>query len=273
MESKDNLNFLLGLEEYVEHKGDLELKEKIHQLVNIIRSDNIEEALIRNFLKNTYNASNLPYLQSINNYIKKNDSFDTINDAFSRGQIRSKIWLATELKKIKPHYQNVLVMAGWMGQIVEILRQHIGFDKLRLIEIDQGCCLESDYNFNISMLDHWKVKSVNADINKLTAHLGGYQFNTENFKTSEVTVEKFMPNLIINTSSEHMSDEWYQQIRNKGWDCIVAIQSNNLFDHPDHINCVHSASHMMKKYPMKEVLYSGELQLTGLKRVMVIGRP
>jgi hypothetical protein len=52
----------------------------------------------------------------------------------------------------------------------------------------------------------------------------------------------------------------------------VAIQSNNLFDIPEHVNCVHSVDHMMKKFPMREVLFAGELQLKGYKRVMLIGR-
>ena len=54
---------------------------------------------------------------------------------------------------------------------------------------------------------------------------------------------------------------------------MIAIQSNNMFDGDGHINCVHSVDHMKKKFPMKEVLYEGELQLKGYKRVMIIGRP
>ena len=72
-----------------------------------------------------------------------------------------------------------------------------------------------------------------------------------------------------------MTEEWFHQIRFKELESnpIVAIQSNNMFDGEGHINCVHSADHMKKKFPMKEVLYEGELQLKGYKRVMIIGRP
>jgi hypothetical protein len=271
--SEKNLHFLLGLEEYCDFKGEPDLQEKVHQLVNILRSDDIEEALIRNFFKTTYHGSNLKHFRSINKYFKENEDVSVINDAFSRGQIRSKVWLLEELRKINKKFDNIALLAGWMGQLVDLLERSIQFTNLRNIELDRQSCLESDYNFNLDNLNEWRVKSVCADINNLTAHQNGYELNVENFKTNEIATEKFLPNLIINTSSEHMSDEWYQQIQNKGWDCIVAIQSNNLFDHPDHVNCVYSDSHMMKKYPMKEVLFHGELQLIGFKRVMVIGKP
>ena len=88
-------------------------------------------------------------------------------------------------------------------------------------------------------------------------------------------IEKFTPDLIINTSTEHMTEEWYHQIRFKEMESnpIVAIQSNNMFDGEGHVNCVHSIDHMKKKFPMKEILFEGELQLKGYKRVMLIGRP
>jgi hypothetical protein len=114
-----------------------------------------------------------------------------------------------------------------------------------------------------------------ADINNLTLHKNGYEWKIENFKDNKTYSEKFLPDLIINTSSEHMTEEWFNQLRFKQIESnpIVAIQSNNLLSGDGHINCVHSIDHMKKKFPMKEILYEGELQLKGYKRVMLIGRP
>ena len=69
-------------------------------------------------------------------------------------------------------------------------------------------------------------------------------------------------------------EDWFHQIRFKKLDSnpIVAIQSNNMFDIEEHVNCVHSVDHMKKKFPMSEVLYEGELQLKGYKRFMLIGK-
>jgi hypothetical protein len=56
-------------------------------------------------------------------------------------------------------------------------------------------------------------------------------------------------------------------------DPLFVIQSNNLFDVEEHVNCVHSIDHMCKKFPMERLEYAGEQELYGYKRFMVIGRP
>ena len=213
--------------------------------------------------------------RGIMSYLKLNLDGNALKDAFSRSQLKSKIWLIEELAKIKTNYDNVAVMAGWYGQIKSIYDKRLTYAKMRIIELDKAACETSDYIFNLSNLENYKVKSVNADINNLTLHKNGYEWNVENFKENTKFTEKFTPNLIINTSAEHMTEEWYNQIRFREIesDPVVAIQSNNMFDGEGHVNCVHSIDHMKKKFPMKDILFEGELQLKGYKRVMLIGRP
>jgi hypothetical protein len=213
--------------------------------------------------------------RGINNLFKSDADRSAINDAFSRSQIKSKLWLVEELYNIDKNYDNVLVMAGWFGQLKGIYEKKLLYAKMRIVEVDKFACETSDYVFNLSNLENYKVKSVNADINNLTLHKNGYEWDVENFKDGTKYSEKFLPDLIINTSAEHMTEEWFHQIRFKELESrpIVAIQSNNLFDIPEHVNCVHSVDHMKKKFPMREILFEGELQLKGYKRVMLIGRP
>jgi hypothetical protein len=208
-------------------------------------------------------------------YIKNNEEKDAIHDALSRSQMKSKIWLVEELAKIDTNYNNVAVMAGWFGQLKAIYEKKCTYAKMRIVELDKEACETSDYIFNLSNLENYKVKSVNADINNLILHKNGYEWDVENFKEVSKYTEKFLPDLIINTSAEHMTEEWYNQIRFKELESnpIVVLQSNNMFDGEGHINCVHSIDHMKKKFPMKEILFEGELQLKGYKRVMLIGRP
>lgn len=201
---------------------------------------------------------------------------EILNDAFSRSQIKSKFWLIKELAKIQKPYNNVLVMAGWFGQIKSIYDKFLTYKKMRVLDLEQENCELSDYVFNLSNLENHKVKSIRANINELVLHKNGYEWTVENFKEPDKNYnEKFLPELIINTSAEHMTEDWFHQIRFKKLDSnpIVAIQSNNMFDIEEHLNCVHSIEHMKKKFPMREVLYEGELQLKGYKRVMLIGRP
>jgi hypothetical protein len=314
------IEWLYGLEDYFNFSNNSEATEFLHDFVStyhsqdpwailkklVLKSHELDKTLFSKHLNCYINTINKQYnmvelasclrdfskekiLNSIHMYERNGGDISVLNDAFSRSQIKSKIWLVDELSKLDtdenrsrgifplkgPVMTNVMIMAGWFGQIKTIFDKKMNYKKMRIIELDRNACEASDYIFNLPELENYKVKAVNADINNLTLHKNGYEWDVENFKENTKYSEKFLPDLIINTSAEHMTEEWYNQIRFKEMESnpIVAIQSNNLFDIPEHINCVHSIDHMKKKFPMKEVLFEGELQLKGYKRVMLIGRP
>jgi len=274
-ESSGVREVFFGLEEYLKFKNNDEGTEFLREFVKILDSEDIQTAILEYCIKNLNEQNTTDKIfRSIFDYKKKvNDTH--IYDAFSRSQIKSKVWLIEELARINDHYDNVVVLAGWYGQLKSIYEQRLTYRKLRNVELDKAACNASDYIFNIANLENHKVKAVHANINELTLHKNGYEWTVENFKEGTSYSEKFLPDLIVNTSAEHMSEEWFHQIRFKQLKSnpIVVIQSNNMFDGDGHINCVHSIDHMKKKFPMKEILYEGELQLKGYKRVMLIGRP
>jgi hypothetical protein len=216
------------------------------------------------------------FLKSLHKYGRTVDDISVLIDLLSKSQVQSKIWLVTELAKIKTEFKNVLILAGWYGQLIKYF-DSIEFDRIKIVEIDQAACLISDEIFNLGLIQDYKVKAVHANINDLTLTKKGYEFHIENFKNTEQRKfnERFLPDLIINTSAEHMTEAWFNSIRFKEMESnpIVVIQSNNLFDIEEHVNCVYSIDHMKKKFPMREILYEGELQLQGYKRIMLIGRP
>ena len=277
--SEQNTNIrevFFGLEEYLKFCGNEEDVYLTTEIGKAFEAEDIQTALLNIYFRiiSKRNPSDKIF-RGINNYLKDENNPAIIQDAMSRSQMRSKIWLVEELAKINSNYDNVAVMAGWFGQIKTIYDKRLTYSKMRIVELDKDACKTSDYIFNITNLENYKVKAVHADINELTLHKNGYEWDVENFKEDTMYGEKFLPNLIINTSAEHMTEDWFHQIRFKEMESnpIVAIQSNNMFDGEGHINCVYSADHMKKKFPMKEVLYEGELQLKGYKRVMIIGRP
>jgi hypothetical protein len=277
--SEQNTNIrevFFGLEEYLKFCGNEEDVYLTTEIGKAFEAEDIQTALLNIYVRiiSKRNPSDKIF-RGINNYLKDENNPAIIQDAMSRSQMRSKIWLVEELAKINSNYDNVAVMAGWLGQIKTIYDKRLTYSKMRIVELDKDACKTSDYIFNITNLENYKVKAVHADINELTLHKNGYEWDVENFKENTKFTEKFTPDLIINTSAEHMTEEWFHQIRFKEIESnpIVAIQSNNMFDGEGHINCVYSADHMKKKFPMKEVLYEGELQLKGYKRVMIIGRP
>jgi hypothetical protein len=277
MENSSVREVFFGLEEYLKFCGNSDEDVYLtNEIGKAFGTDNMEQALLACYVRIISKRNpNDKIFRGINNYLKEKHEGSPIQDAMSRSQMRSKIWLIEELAKIGTNYDNVAVMAGWFGQIKTIYDKRLTYSKMRVVELDKEACETSDYIFNIANLENYKVKAVNADINNLTLYKNGYEWDIENFKDGTKYSEKFLPNLIINTSAEHMTEEWFHQIRFKELESnpIVAIQSNNLFDIPEHINCVHSVDHMKKKFPMKEILFEGELQLKGYKRVMLIGRP
>ena len=305
-ESSTALDCLQGLEEFFDYTGQRELIDYLHTITGIEHADNPLAVLKKltlassalgpellnkhlncyiNLVQGQFDLEQVvscardykqhSLLSNIHSFGKQGFDPLQLNDAFSRSQIRSKIWLITELAKIRTSWRDVAVFAGWFGQLAMIFRQQLTYHSMRIIELDAAACRASDYVFNLANLTEHKIKSVCADINQLTLHKNGYEWSVENFRDGTQYSEKFLPDLIINTSAEHMTEEWFHQLRFKQLDSdpIVAIQSNNLFDIPEHVNCVHSVDHMQKKFPMREVLFAGELQLKGYKRVMLIGRP
>jgi len=310
----NSISWLHGLEEYFRFKQQHQIADHCARFLKVLYSENkghslknvFMEALptnfnrddvqhLINFYAHTANSNDNLKLKEISSTLSKifvdYKLFKTINkcyngsienleicDAFSRGQVQSKIWLIKELRKISSSFDNILVVGSWYGQIVfyfDDILDDISYKKIRLLDIDRTACQISDTFFNYDKLAEYSVKSVVADINETVLHKNGYELPIENFKTEAKFTEKFLPNLIINSSSEHMTEDWFNKIRYKNMEqCpIVAIQSNNLFDIPEHINCVHSIDHMKKKFPMKEILFEGELQLSGYKRIMLIGKP
>ena len=266
-----------GLEEYFNFFDSDEDFLVTRELGKVYTEEDFKSALFSAYVKILYMKSrhSNTLIRAINDYIKKGHDQKAIHDAMSRSQMKSKIWLVDELAKIKLAYGNVAVMAGWFGQLQFIFSNKLTFEKMRIIELDRQACEISDYIFNLPDLGNYKVKSVNADISNLTLHKNGYEWTVENLKENTGYTEKFLPDVIVNTSAEHMTEDWFHQLRFKQLesDPIVAIQSNNMFDGEGHINCVHSIDHMKKKFPMKEILFEGELQLKGYKRVMLIGKP
>jgi hypothetical protein len=274
-EQGNDLELLYGLESYCQLKNLEEDQHQLHELIKVYRSEDPREALRDHVLRQLVrlNPAN-PFFRATKSYVNQGE-LALIRDGFSRSQVASKRWLVDTLKGISTNWGNIVIMASWFGQLVEFLDPDIAYNKIRLIELDPELCRSSDLVFNLSRLKGYRVKSVCADINQLTLYKTGYEWTISNFKDSTSYVEKFLPKLIINTSAEHMTEEWFHQIRFKQLDSdpVVALQSNNMFDGDGHVNCVHSINHMKKKFPMQEILFEGELQLKGYKRVMLIGRP
>ena len=118
---------LFGVEEYLEFNNDEENSKYVRDFIKIIDSENFEKALLEYCLKQINESYHYKenFFRSIIDYKKKATDDSAISDAMSRSQIKSKIWLANELSKINGNYENIVLLAGWFGQLKLFLERKI----------------------------------------------------------------------------------------------------------------------------------------------------
>jgi len=283
MNKENTLNWVRGLSSFLEFDNDLESKKFIDFLEKSMYSENniidtTNQAGMVEFISVLRKFAPNPIFDIFHKYYRSGQDPAALQDAFSRGQVLSKIWLSQELAKIdQKDFHTIFILAGWFGQTVKYLdKSGISYSCIRNFDIDPTAWWVSDKIFNIDKIEGFTVKSSEMDINDLTTlHQNGLEFSLKNYTSGKVIVEKRFPSLIINTSAEHFKEDWYNKFvtRTTESDPLYIIQSNNLFTIKEHINCVHSLDEMLKKFPMSRLYYSGEKELYGYKRFMLIGRP
>jgi hypothetical protein len=186
-------------------------------------------------------------------------------DAFSLGQIKSKLWL---IEQLPDNLGMVFICAGWYGTLASFMfdRCPEKFDKIRSFDIDPTCAPIADTFNKAWVMDGWKFKASTIDINEMS-YPATYTTTRSNGTTLELTE---FPDTIINTSCEHIQNfaDWYSKIP---VGTKVVLQSNNFFDITEHVNCSASIEEFSNSVPMTTVIYEGELDLPKYKRFMKIG--
>ena len=277
------ISWLHGLQDYLEFVNDSHSKEFVDFLLSLMYSNKApivinDDLDMKEFVYHLRRYADNPILDSFHKYFRLENDPIALQDAFSRGQVQSKIWLSKELSKIEQkEFPTVFILAGWFGQTVKYLdRVGIEYKRIRNFDIDPNACEISDKIFNIDKIDGFTVKSVEMDINNLERlYKTGLEFTIKNYSNGNEHSEKRFPSLVINTSAEHFNEDWYHKfvLRTSESDPLYVIQSNNLFDVEEHVNCVHSINEMKTKFPMTRIEFEGEIELFGYKRFMLIGRP
>ena len=191
---------------------------------------------------------------------------EVLDNALSQGQIKSKQWLLKNLQGIDLGI--VFICAGWYGTLAVMMfeDENIYVDKIRSFDLDDSCWkIAEDFNRPWTK-DNWKFKASTLDITTMqfpTKHKT-YRANGTSLILDE------MPDTIINTSCEHIEHftRWFTAIpKNK----LVALQTNNYFDLPEHVNCVKDINQFKQQAPLSNIIYEGELELEKYIRYMLIG--
>jgi len=277
MSNESTLSWVRGLSEYLRFVDDKEAKKFIDFLEQAMYADSpviddTNQAGMIEFISVLRKFTPNPIFDIFHKYYRLGNNPLLLQDAFSRGQVLSKIWLAEELLKIKNNFEMIHVHAGWFGQLRLYLDAvNISYNKMRIFDIDPAALEVSDKIFNNDKIKDFEVKSASLDITNPT-----WLFRTGcEYNITATSKEKTIPDLVVNTSAEHFNEDWYTKfsIRTQSSDPLFVIQTNNLFDVEEHINCVHSINEMLIKFPMTRIEYAGEKELFGYKRFMLIGRP
>jgi len=217
-----------------------------------------------------------------------------IGDFLSRGQVKSKLWLVDELKKIIPEGElgNVVFYGGWYNFVAHFLFQNFNIDKIYSVDVDARCVDPSKRlypeetaserfvpllgNVNDISWDNNICRIIDPVkrgemVNKWTKDNQAKikQFNLDvDEATKDFGVTSVETNLVINTSCEHMDNTWFENLPEG---TLVCLHTNDYFDNPQHSNCCKDENAAYKKYPMSKLYYKGTLDTVLYKRFMLIG--
>lgn len=202
-------------------------------------------------------------------YLDLVNSGEFPHDAFTLGQLSSKAWLLEQLFLIELERlpSTAVLLGSWVGTLVlPFLERADTSWRLRQIERVYGIdsspdAIEMSEKFNHRLVQsNWRYKGVVADCDLMDC--SNMEFETG----GELITLK--PDLIFNTSCEHMSTDWFHTCHP---DQLIVMQTNDSPQYEGHINTCNSQEEMWEKYPMVTRLYSGALQTPAYTRFMQIG--
>lgn len=174
-------------------------------------------------------------------------------DAFSNGQVDSKLWLCRELEKLNWTSKLTHIYGGWYGVLAFLLlsREKFKVGRIESFDLDPSCEPIADMINENWVIKEWQFKAHTLDCN---GQVPG------------------APDLVINTSSEHFDNmNWFNSIP-KG--TRVIVQGNNM-PHDDHVIHSNSLTDFKNQYMLSTVSYSGSLDFNyptwSFTRYMIIG--
>lgn len=191
------------------------------------------------------------------------EQINRLFDSLSPNQITCKNWLVESLDNAEiPRDENnkfrIEIIGGWYGfPLIQLLMEKYG-DQIReidIFDIDEFACKVIWKYCELFKYDNIRI------------------FNEDYFMYNE----KRRTHLIINTSCEHMWDMIDSKDHYEFPDrTLLALQSNNKTNEPEHINCVSSCQELLKNNELSEIYGDWKRMNQGTPdkfiRFMVLGK-
>jgi len=170
-------------------------------------------------------------------------------DAFWSGQLKSKEWLITNLRKNVNKVVSIDIHGGWVGVLASMLFQSdIYVTNIRSVDIDPTC------------------EPIATMMNKREEMSGRFRA-----VTSDMCEIRSDADVVINTSCEHITQDQYDLwLSGMPHNSLIVVQSNN-YDIPEHIRTAGSLEEF-KEQSNLTVTWAGELELPLYTRYMIIGK-
>jgi hypothetical protein len=172
-------------------------------------------------------------------------------DAFWSGQLNSKEWLITNLRKNVKKVVSIDIHGGWVGVLASMLFQSdIYIKHIRSVDIDPTC------------------ESIANMMNKKEEIAGMFRA-----VTSDMCEIRSDADVVINTSCEHITQDQYELwVSGMPRNSLLVLQSNN-YNINEHVRIANSLDEFKDQCQLGSILYAGELDLPLYKRFMIIGQP
>lgn len=176
--------------------------------------------------------------------------------AFMSGQIISKLWLCEELEPIlRDRFDrdvDAWLLGGWYGMTSFLLQS-------RAAPVGHVTSFDIDGAATIGAMIY----------NEAFVHLRTFDAITQDVLTLDYSSS---PDLIINTSTEHMADRSWFDLIPAGK--MVVIQTNDM-PHDDHVFAHESVEQLVEEFPLTTNIFTGDLPFHyddwSFKRFMLIG--
>jgi hypothetical protein len=170
-------------------------------------------------------------------------------DAFWSGQLNSKEWLITNLRKHVTKFVSVDIHGGWVGVLASMLFQSdVPVLNIRSIDIDPTC------------------EPIAINMNKIEEMVGKFRA-----VTADMCEIRSDADVIINTSCEHITQDQYDfWLTGHPHNSLLVLQSNN-YNIEEHVRIADTLATFKEQCHLSKVLWAGELELPMYKRFMVIG--
>ncbi len=171
-------------------------------------------------------------------------------DAFWSGQLKSKEWLITNLRKNIDKVVSIDIHGGWVGVLASMIFQSdIYTTNIRSIDIDPTC------------------EPIATMMNKKEEMAGRFRA-----VTGDMCAIRSDADVIINTSCEHITQDQYELwLSGMPHNSLLVLQSNN-YSIPEHVRTATDLEEFKTQCGLSNVLWAGELELPLYKRFMIIGK-